>query len=131
MGTPDTRELRRFGLSTGFIVALLFGVVLPWLFDHSFRLWPWMVGGVLSGWALVWPQSLLPVYRAWMAVGQVLGRVNSRIILGLMYYVMIVPLGCLMRLFGRDPMRRGFDMKAVSYRVQSKNQSKDHLEKPF
>ncbi|MGH8602955.1 MAG: SxtJ family membrane protein, partial [Gammaproteobacteria bacterium] len=91
MSTPSTDELRRFGLITAAIVALLFGVVLPWLFDHALRLWPWIVAGVLSGWALVWPRTLFPIYRAWMAIGQVLGWINSRIILGLMFYVMIMP----------------------------------------
>ncbi|MCI0557030.1 MAG: SxtJ family membrane protein, partial [Nitrososphaera sp.] len=65
------------------------------------------------------------------AIGHVLGWINSRIILGFIFYVMILPIGLIMRLFGRDPMRRRFENRASSYRVQSKNQPNDHLERPF
>lgn len=129
MRTPD--PYRRFGLITGTIVATLFGLLFPWLFGRAFPLWPWIVMGILWVWALVMPKSLRPVYRVWMTIGHALGWVNSRIILGLMFYVMILPIGLIMRLLGRDPMFRRFDKKALTYRISSKNQLKDHVERPF
>jgi hypothetical protein len=131
MTTPDKRELRQFGFTIGVIVAVLFGGVLPWLFDRAFPLWPWIVAGVFLGWALILPKTLYPLYRAWMAIGHVLGWINTRIILGLIFYAMILPIGLIMRVFGRDPMRRRFDKRASSYRIQSINQPKEHLERPF
>ncbi len=131
MTIPDKRELRRFGFLVGAIVAILFGGLFPWLFEHSVPLWPWVVSGILLGWALILPKSLFPLYRAWMAIGKVLGWINSRIILGLIFYLMILPIGLVMRLFGRDPMRRRLDKGALSYRVQSTNQPKENVERPF
>jgi Saxitoxin biosynthesis operon protein SxtJ len=131
MTTPDKRGLRQFGFTIGVIVAVLFGGVLPWLFDRAFPLWPWIVAGVFLGWALILPKTLYPLYRAWMAIGHVLGWINTRIILGLIFYTMILPIGLIMRVFGMDPMRRRFDKSASSYRVQSTNQPKENLERPF
>jgi hypothetical protein len=131
MTTPDKRELRQFGFTVGIIVAVLFGGVLPWLFDRAFPLWPWIIAGVFLGWALILPKTLYPLYRAWMAIGHVLGWINTRIILGLIFYAMILPIGLIMRMFGRDPMRRRFDKRASSYRIQSTNQPKENLERPF
>ena len=128
---PNTQELRRFGLTTGAIVAVLFGLLLPGLFKHPLPLWPWLVALILGGWALALPNSLSPVYQAWMAVGHVLGWINSRIILSIMFYVLILPVGLILRLFGKDPMHRKFDKNASTYRIPSKNQPKNHLERPF
>lgn len=127
----NSKELRRFGLVTGGIVAALFGVALPWLFGHTLPLWPWVVGGVLGSWALAHPLSLAPVHRAWMALGHALGWVNSRIILGLAFYAIVLPTGVVMRLFGHDPLARTFDQKSQSYRMPSANQPKNHFERPF
>ena len=74
-------ELRSFGVVTGAIMAILFGVVLPWLLGHAFPWWPWVVGGVLVLSALVFPAGLRPVYRIWMTFGHALGWINTRIIL--------------------------------------------------
>jgi hypothetical protein len=56
--------------------------------------------------ALAWPRSLTQVYRLWMSVGEVLGWINSRIILGALFYLLFTPLGLCMRLRGKDSMRR-------------------------
>ncbi len=59
----DRKGLREFGLVTGTIVAVLFGLFFPWLLERAFPLWPWVVFGVLGAWALVAPLSLRPLYR--------------------------------------------------------------------
>ena len=129
--TPDSQELRRFGLTTSVLIAILFGLLFPWLFHRPYHGWPWIVALILSGWALLLPASLGPVYRVWMAIGHGLGWINSRIILGIMFYVLILPIGFIMRLLGKDPMQRRFDQQAKSYRVPSKTPPKDHVERPF
>ena len=45
--------------------------------------------------ALVWPRSLTQVYRLWMTVGEVLGWINTRIILGVLFYLLFTPMGLL------------------------------------
>ena len=125
------KELREFGLVTGTIVVLLFGLLLPWLFDHQSPLWPWIVGGVLWGWALLLPTSLLPVYQGWMEIGRVLGWINTRIILAVLFYALFLPSGFVMRLLGKDPMVRNIDKSKTTYRVISSRPNKDHVERPY
>lgn len=128
---PGNKELREFGLVTGAIAALLFGLLLPWLLNHGLPLWPWIVAGVLWAWALLLPASLLPVYRGWMAIGHVLGWINTRIILGIMFYILFLPAGLVMRLLGNDPMARKIDKSQKTYRVTHAHPKKNHVERPY
>ncbi len=127
----DRKGLRQFGLLTGAITGGLFGLFLPWLFEYDYPHWPWMVALLLAAWALLWPTGLRPVYIGWMRVGHLLGWINSRIILGIMFYLMILPVGLIIRMLGKDPMRRRLEREVESYRVVSEEPPQDHLERPF
>lgn len=128
---PSREELRRFGLLTGAIVAVLFGLLLPWIFGHGYLRWPWIVAGVLWVWGLLVPATLHPVYRGWMAFGHVLGWINTRIILGIMFYLMFVPAGFIMKLLRKDPMARKLRKETYTYRVKSHPLKKNHVERPY
>ena len=127
-GKWDANELRKFGLSTGAISAGLFGLLLPWAFDHRLPWWPWVLFGVLSAWALIAPVSLHPVYRAWMKFGAVINRVTSPLILGIVFFLVIMPVGLVRRAFGRDSLARQFDAELSTYRVNTENRKKEDLE---
>lgn len=127
----DAAGLRRFGLTTAAILCALFGLALPWLLHLRFPAWPWWVGGVLALWALLAPRTLGPVYRGWMTFGLVMGAIMNRIVLGLVFFLLITPLGAILRLAGRDPMARNFDPKLASYRVASHARPESSMEKPF
>jgi len=127
----DRKGLRDFGLVTGGIVAVLFGLLLPWLLGHALPVWPWGVAGVLIGWALVSPATMRPLYRGWMRFGLLLSRITTPIILGIVFFLIITPAGFLMRLLGKDPMARKLDPGARSYRVPSKTPAKNDMEKPY
>ena len=115
----------------GAVVATLFGFLLPWVFNYSWPLWPWIVSGIFWFWGLVHPDSLFVVYRIWLKFGQVAGLINTRIILGIMFYVVFFPAGILLRLLGNDPMARKLDSSTASYRIISDSMDKDHVERPF
>ena len=74
----DTSGLRQFGLTTGAIVAVLFGIVFPYVFDRPWPAWPWVVFSVLAVWAIVAPNTLKPIYHGWMRVGMALGRITTQ-----------------------------------------------------
>lgn len=126
----DRGGLRQFGLTTGAIVAALFGIAFPYLLDMSWPIWPWLVFAVLGIWAIIAPASLKPVYRGWMRAGILLSKITTPIILTLLFLVAIIPGALLMRLFRKDPMRRGFD-ESASYRIKAKQPSVKNLEKPY
>ncbi len=150
------KELRSFGLLTAALFVIIFGFGLPLLFEpesatsldiwlreqlkqspvkpwlelYGLPLWPWVLAIFLGFWALVWPIFLYPFFRFWMALGDILGWINTRIILGVLFYFLFMPLGLMMRLFGYDPMLRKLTSQK-SYRQQSAVLEKNHMEKPY
>ena len=127
----DNQDLRKFGITTGIIFAILFGLFLPWVFNHNYPKWPWIVCLVLSLWGLLIPATLAPVYRGWMKFGSVLGWINSRIILGFVFFTLFLVAGIIMRIIGKDPMSRKMDVEAETYRVNCRPYNKNHVERPF
>ena len=129
--TLDRAGYRKFGLTTGAIVTALFGLLIPWLFGLHYPTWPWILGGTLGLWALVAPGTLQPVYVGWMKFGHVMNWINTRLILGILFYGIFLPFGMIMRLLGKDPMHRKLDEAVSTYRVKSHNDSRESVERPF
>jgi hypothetical protein len=126
----DRRELRRFGL----IVGGIFGVITLWpaiARGQSPRSWTLGLAVALIVPALVAPWALAPAQRAWMALGNALGWVNTRLVLGLIFFGLVTPTGLVLRLAGRDPMRRAFDSDAATYRVPRKTRPGAHMMRQF
>ena len=99
------KQLRDFGFLIGFGLPLTIGWLIPSITGHGFRAWtlwisiPTLVIGILS------PRILRKPYQAWMQLGHLLGYVNSRIILGIVFLAVLQPIAFLMRAFGYDPLR--------------------------
>jgi O-antigen/teichoic acid export membrane protein len=127
----DRQGLRNFGLMMAGFLATIFGVIIPLLRRHESPLWIWIIAVFFVAFALVAPNSLNLVYQGWMRFGLVLGWVETRIILGVVFYVLMLPMGIVMRLLGNDPLRRELKKLDNSYRISSKLRTKESLEKPF
>ncbi len=127
----DTKGLREFGLLTAGIIALLFGLVLPLLWGHNLPLIPSIIAVILAILALFIPQSLGPIYQGWMRVAQVLAWVNSRLILGLIFFIIVTPMAIIMKIIKRDPLNRKFKFRLETYRVSSQIKNKISMEKPY
>lgn len=127
----NRQGLRRFGITMGVIIALLFGLILPWLWGHHFAIWPWAVALFFWTFSLFLPGSLRPIYNIWMRIGGILGYINTHIILGIVFYVLVTPMSLYLRFSGQDPMMRGFDLKSYSYRKISSNRDPLSMEKPY
>jgi hypothetical protein len=98
------RQLRRFGLTVGGGLTLL--AALSWYRGHSYTPAALaLLGTALLLLGMVAPNSLRPVERFWLGLGTILGWINTRIILSLLYYAVFAPVGMIMRLF-RDPLDR-------------------------
>jgi len=126
----DAQGLRQFGLTTGAIIAGLFGLIFPYFFSDSWPVWPWIVFAVLAGWALVAPATLGPLYRGWMRLGLLLGKITTPIVLTLAFIIAILPAAIILRLSRKDPMHRKFD-DTKTYRIESRQPSIKNLEKPY
>jgi hypothetical protein len=79
------------------------------------------------------PALLHRVYTGWMAVVGVIGKINTYILLSVVFFVIFTPAGLLMRLFGKDKMQRRYDPGAASYwiPIEDKPLDKKRYEQRF
>lgn len=127
----NARQLRSFGLIFAALVLVLFAGLIPWLTEKPLPRWPFWLATPVATLALLWPRGLKPLYTVWMKFGDIMGRVNTVLILSILFYAMVTPTGWLMRLMGKDPMRRELDDAATTYRVVSEAHGREDMEKPY
>ncbi len=101
----------------GFMFAAVFSViaVVGWFFFGVVLEWVIIGAGVFGTVALILPGVLLPFNRLWGVFAGRLGRVVNFVLLGMFFYLFLLPVGLIIRLSGRDPMHRDLDPKAKSY----------------
>jgi len=112
---PAESQLRWFGAVPPVFFALV-GALLLWQLDS------WRVAKILWGaglslaflFYLVRPLRL-PIYLGWMYTVAPIGWTVSHLALAAIYYLVLTPIGVVMRIFGRDLLKRRFDASARSY----------------
>ena len=106
----------------GFVFAVVFSVV---------GLWPLIDGGIVWLWALavaflfalaaaVWPPVLRPLNRFWLRFGQLLHGIVSPLVMALLFFATVTPMALILRIIGKDPLRRRFDSNIDSYWISRK-----------
>ena len=114
------KQLREFGFLIGFGFPIFIGWILPSIWGHLFKMWTLWVGipSLLIG--VLQPRLLFYPYKGWMILGHALGWINSRIILGLVFLIVLQPIAIIMKLIGYDPLRKK-KRDQQSYRENKKN----------
>ena len=103
---PSEKELKQFSILIGLIFPLLIGLIIPYLTGHGFRFWTLIIALPVLFLGQVKPILLNKIYKIWMKLGEILGWVNSRLILGLVFVLIIQPTSLIMRLFSYDPLKK-------------------------
>jgi hypothetical protein len=124
------KELRSFGLIVGGIFAGI-GLWPTAVRLAEPRWWALIVAGVLIVPAVAYPAALFWPHKGWMFVGHILGWINTRIILGLVFYVVVTPIGIIRRMLGKDPMGRKIRPELDTYRVKRDPRPASHLTKQY
>jgi hypothetical protein len=128
--SADKKQLRSFGLLVGGVFSVI--GVWPILFRaEPMRLWAVGAGTLLIVLGAVLPAVLAPIYKAWMWVGHVLGWINTRILLGIVFYGLVTPTGILFRLMGKPSMREAFAQNSSTYRVVRNPRPRGHMKYQF
>jgi hypothetical protein len=71
------------------------------------------------------------MYNRWMVFVRALAWINARIILTVVFYLILTPVGLVRRLLGYDPLNRRLDPTRATYRVPRERRSESHLEKQY
>jgi hypothetical protein len=106
---------RAFGLVFAVVFALI--GLLPLISSGGVRLWSLAVAAGFLILAHALPTALAPLNRLWLRFGLLLHRIVNPIVLGIMFFLVITPMGVLMRLFGKDLLKLRYDPNAASYWV--------------
>ena len=104
---------RSFGLLFTAVFVIVAG--LPLFRGGQPHFWALGVSALFLALALFRPTLLNPLNRAWMRLGLLLHTVMTPLIMGLIFFVVITPMGLLMRLFGKRPLVLTFDARAEGY----------------
>tara|TARA_Y100001978_G_C23637091_1_gene406398 strand:- start:155 stop:547 length:393 start_codon:yes stop_codon:yes gene_type:complete len=123
------KNYRDFGLLVGLLFPLIIGYLIPLLTGHDFRIWTLFLSSPLILLAILSPGKLANFYKFWIRLGYILGFINSRIILGTIFFLILMPTAFLMKIFGYDPLRRKKTTKKT-YR-ELREDAKINLEKIF
>tara|TARA_B100002052_G_C15687692_1_gene509176 strand:+ start:297 stop:692 length:396 start_codon:yes stop_codon:yes gene_type:complete len=121
--TISKKQLREFGLLLGFGFPIFIGWLLPSIFGNEFRVWTLWIGVIGLIFGIAAPRLLHYPYKGWVALGHALGWINSQIILGLVFILVLQPIAYMMRLTRYDPLRRRRRKGEVTYRENRK----DHI----
>jgi hypothetical protein len=115
---PSKKELAWFGL----LLLLFLGIVgiLVWRATGSLSTprYIWGIGVVLAAVYYAVPPLRRPIFAGWMYAAYPIGWVVSHVLLALIYFGLLTPIGKLMALVGYDPMERRFDRTAASYWIE-------------
>ena len=118
---------RSFGI-VFFIVFLLIGTY-PLLNNDHVRIWSLIISIVFLILGLLNSKILLPLNKIWFKFGILLGKIISPLIMGLIFFVVVTPIGLLMRLFNKDLLSLKLN-KNKSYWIE-KNDPKSKMKNQF
>jgi saxitoxin biosynthesis operon SxtJ-like protein len=127
--TP-TKQLRSFGLTVGGIFALI-GFWPAVVRAQPPKWWALFLAVCLLTPAVVFPTILFWPHKGWMALAHILGWINTRIILGIVFYTIITPIGFIRGWLGKDPMGRNLRPDLNTYRVPRTSRPASHLKRQY
>ena len=98
-------EGRKFGLTVG--GAFIVFCMLFWWRGHAYvaAVLCFLGSGLVAG-GLILPTRMGGILRMWMGLAHAISRVTTPIIMGIVYFALITPIGFLLRLFGKDPLKQ-------------------------
>jgi len=106
-------DLKKFGIGGGVFFLAIAIIVLVWKKEvHSHLL---VISAVFFLFAFTVPKALKPIYAVWMPIALTIGWVITRIILGVLFFLVFTPIGLIMKAFNKTPLELKINKKANSY----------------
>jgi len=132
MKKVQKKDLRQFGIVLGIILGV-FGTIHFFKQHATAYKWFFSVSMISLIFGIFFPMKLKPVFKVFTKIAHAIGWVNTRIILTAVYYVILTPIGLVLRIFGKDMLDLKIDKNTKSYWI-TRNQtkpSKENLTKQF
>ena len=125
------KDIRSFGVTFGIIFLFITGF-LYYQEKNSFQLFIYLAGS-FSFLGIILPIVLKPIYMIWMIFAVILGWFMTRVILSLLFYLIITPIGLFLRILGKDLLGLKEEKNKKSYWNirNSENEQNQNYEKQF
>ena len=116
-------ELRKFGLSVGGVFLLIGG--LSFYLEKEFYLIPTIIGAILFVFGLILPESLKAVFYWWMKFAEKISIVSTFILLAISFFIVMLPIGILLKLIRKDVLSLKLDRSAKSYWISASDDQRE------
>ena len=120
----EKSDLRKFGLTVGIVLMIIAGLLF-WKEKESSQIF-FGVGAIILLTTITIPVILKPVYSIWMVLGIIIGWIMTRIILSLLFYIILTPIGLVLRLFGKQVLELRWNKSEQSYWNYRIKENLDH-----
>ncbi len=109
--------------SFGILFFIVFFIIAIWpiLNAETIRIWAAVMSGVFLILGIINSKILTPLKKGWIKLGEILGRVVAPIVMGFIYFIIITPIGILMRLIGKDLLNTKFNKDKSYWIKRAKN----------
>ena len=109
---PTRKDLLTFAIIWSVILLII--AFFPLKDGDEIRLWALILAIAFPPLSFI-PVLFVPVYKLWVKIGGVIGKINSYLILNFLFFLIITPMGLVIRLFGRDLLAKKIDKESDSY----------------
>ena len=125
----NKKQLIEFGILLGIGFPFFIGWLIPFFHGNDFKIWSLFIGLPFVLISFIKPSLLRIFYKKWIKLGNILGFLNSHVILGFIFFFVLLPISIFMKILGHDPLNKSFSA-IKTYKVENKNY-KTNLNKIF
>ena len=104
-----------------FFIVFLLIAIWPVLESGSIRLWSILISLIFFILGIINSKILTPLKKGWIKLGEILGKVIAPIVMGFIYFIIITPIGILMRLLGKDLLNIKYNKNKSYWIKRTKN----------
>ena len=126
----SNKELEEFALLMAWAFPLFIGVIAPWILGLGLQWWTLWVSFCFVSLSFISPKLIYIPYKTWMFIGGIIGFINTRVILGVTFYLLIFPIGIILRIFDKLQYKEQKNSDS-NYVKRTDKLTKEQLENPF
>ena len=118
--------------SFGLVFAAVFTIIgfYPLWYNENIRLWACIIAFIFLFFGIFFPKILIVPNKLWFKLGLLLGSIMAPIIMGMIFFLTVTPIGIIMRLFGKDVINQKIKKNAKSYWIK-RNKSVSSMKNQF
>jgi len=118
--------------SFGLVFAAVFTIIgfYPLWYNENIRLWAFIIAFIFLFFSIFFPKILIVPNKLWFKLGLLLGAIVAPIVMGMIFFLTVTPIGIIMRLFGKDVINQKIKKNAKSYWIK-RNKSVSSMKNQF